>query len=152
MNNTYISFFADGTPKGQPRPRAFARGGKAAVYDPKTAEGWKSQIAMAARAHIPLLPIEGPISITLAFYMPRPKGHYRSGKHSHLLKDSAPRFHLGKPDTDNLAKAVLDALTTLRFWPDDSQIVHLDIAKFWVDKKDPSGCSITLKNARIYNT
>ena len=45
-----------GEPKGQPRPRAFAKpigGGKfsARVYDAGTAEGWKSQIAQAFRQH-----------------------------------------------------------------------------------------------------
>ena len=36
---TPISFTVLGDPKGQPRPKAFSRGGHAAVYDPGTAEG-----------------------------------------------------------------------------------------------------------------
>jgi len=36
-----FSTFARGAPKGQPRPRAFSREGKASVYDPGTAEGLK---------------------------------------------------------------------------------------------------------------
>jgi Holliday junction resolvase RusA-like endonuclease len=37
---------------------------------------------------------------------------------------------IGKPDCDNLAKAVLDCITQLGcFWRDDSQVVHLTISK-----------------------
>jgi len=45
-----IHFFVSGDPKAQPRIRAFAINGHARVYDPGTAEGWKSLIAVAARA------------------------------------------------------------------------------------------------------
>ena len=52
-----ISFSVDGEPKAQPRPKAFARnfGNKwqARVYDPGTAEGWKSLIAIAVKPHLP---------------------------------------------------------------------------------------------------
>ena len=40
---------APGIPKGQPRPRAFSRNGHARVFDPGTAEGWKSAVAVAAQ-------------------------------------------------------------------------------------------------------
>ncbi len=45
-----INFTAQviGEPKGQPRGRAVSIAGHARVYDPKTAEGWKSLIAAAA--------------------------------------------------------------------------------------------------------
>jgi hypothetical protein len=50
---TPISIFVHGEPKGQPRPRAFARGGMVRMYDPATAEGWKSAIADEWRRSAP---------------------------------------------------------------------------------------------------
>lgn len=128
-----ISFFAQGEPKGQPRPRAFAKkmGAKfvARVYDARTAEGWKSLVAEAARAHLPQSPITEPISLLLSFVMPRPKKHYRTGKRSSELRDDAPTWHVGTPDSDNLAKAVMDALSQIGMWKDDGQVCRCYIDK-----------------------
>jgi len=138
-----IQFFAEGTPKGQPRPKAFSRGGHARVYDPGTAEGWKGQVAIAARQHIPKEPLIGPLFVSLLFKMPRPKGHYGSGKKASILKDGAPGPHIAKPDCDNLAKAVLDALTELGMWRDDSQVYGLNINKSYAEKP---GCNISIQH------
>lgn len=135
-----IKFTAHGDPKGQPRPRAFSRGGMTRVYDPGTAEWWKSQIAVAAREHKPATPMEGPIYVALAFYFQRPKSH--SGKNG--LKPNAPIYHTGKPDADNLAKAVLDCLTQLHFWGDDAQVCSLEITKTY----GQPGCEITIQQTK----
>lgn len=137
---------ANGMPKGQPRPRAFSRGGKAAVYDPGTAEGWKGAVALAASV------LEGagiftPLSVTLTFYLPRPKSHYgAAGK----LKPSSPVFiHDSKPDADNLAKAVLDALTNIRAWLDDDQVCELVVRKYWEQPGTHApGCMIRISELR----
>lgn len=119
---------ADGMPKGQPRPRAFSRGGRAAVYDPGTAEGWKSCVAMAA-IELKGRALHQPLSVTMTFYLPRPRHHYRSNGQ---LKPAAPVFmHDSKPDADNLAKAVLDALTNIQVWLDDDQVCELTVRKYW---------------------
>ena len=134
-----ITFDVEGNPKGQPRPRAFSRGGHARVYDPGTAEGWKSCIALAARPHLPSTPIAGAVSVDLAFWFARPKGH--TGKKG--LKPSAPPDHTQKPDLDNLAKAVLDCLTEIGMWVDDAQIVGLTLRKVWLSEPG-SGCVVTI--------
>lgn len=124
---TLIDVFVPGDPKGQPRPRAFARNGKARVYDPGTAEGWKSEVALAMRPWAGRRTV-GPITLLLAFHFARPKGHYAK---SGTLKTSAPAEYVKKPDLDNLAKAVMDALTSIEFWCDDSQVVKLTVEKHW---------------------
>lgn len=139
-----ISFYANGIPKGQPRPKAFSRGGRASVYDPSTAEGWKSQVAMAAKDSLPESPLTGPLRMELYFYFPRPKGHFRTGKRASEVKDNAPLFHVSKPDSDNLAKAVMDAMTQLGFWMDDSQVSQLLISKAYSSPLVPAGCKIRL--------
>lgn len=135
---TTIQFHVDGEPKAQPRPRAFARkmGGKfvARVYDAGTAEGWKSAVAAAALPHRPARPLDGPLSLMLVYSMPRPKSHYRSGKRSHELKDGMTANHTQKPDLDNLTKAVLDALTQIGMWRDDSQVCEKREVKVWSER------------------
>ena len=144
-----ISFFVSGVPKGQPRPRAFARnmgGGKfvARVFDCGTAEAWKSCIAAAAAQHKPAEPIAGPVRLRLCFYLARPKGHYTGGKIERGLRATAPHYHTGKPDADNLAKAVMDALTQCGwFWGDDAQVSVLTAAKLYADSG--TGAQVEIK-------
>ena len=140
---TAISFFAPGHPKGQPRPKAFSRGGHARVYDPGTAEGWKSCVAASAKDHIPPHPLAIPIYLRLDFQFPRPKGHYGTGKKALVLKDSAPLYHVSKPDADNAAKAVMDAMTQLGFWKDDAYVADLRVCKTYGDFHP--GCQITIQ-------
>ncbi len=125
-----ITFIVLGDPKGQPRPKAFAFKGHARVFDPGTAEGWKSQIAEAVR-HVGAVGImlASPLSVSIHCHFRRPKGHYGSGKNAHLLKKDAPDWHTAKPDFDNVAKAACDALTHLGVWHDDAQIVRATVTK-----------------------
>jgi Holliday junction resolvase RusA-like endonuclease len=133
-----ISFTVDGIPKGQPRPKAFSRGGIASVYDPGTAEGWKGCIVMAGRDKRPETPIEKPISLSIQFYMPRPKS--MEGK----------KFDAGtipcckKPDADNMAKAVMDCLTQDGWWKDDSYVYWLTVEKYIAAKGDRPGARIEI--------
>lgn len=140
------TFHALGKPKGQPRPRAFVRGKRAAVYDPGTAENWKGDVARACSA-LEGARLHAPLSVTLTFFMPRPKSHFGSRG---TLKASAPRFmHDGRPDADNLAKAVLDALTGIGAWIDDEQVCELTVRKYWEQPgENPQGCVIRMAELR----
>lgn len=127
-----ITFFVQGDPKGQPRAKAFHRNGFTRVYDPATAEGWKSQIAIAAKPFAQFVPLSGPVLANLEFYFARPKSHYRTGKNAGELKPNAPQWHTTKPDRDNLDKAVLDALSQLGMWNDDCQVCAGTIQKKYI--------------------
>ena len=118
---TTIEFNAYGIPKAQPRAKACIRGKRAGVYDPGTADDWKSIVRAAAKEVWNGVPFDGPVRVWLQFYMPRPKSHF--GKNG--LKQSAPTFVTTKPDLDNLEKSILDALTNLGMWRDDSQVVFV---------------------------
>jgi Holliday junction resolvase RusA-like endonuclease len=138
-----IQFTAFGDPKGQPRPRAFSRGGMTRMYDPGTAEGWKGLIAAAAQEHKPVAQLEGPLHVSLLFWFARPKSH--SG--SKGLKPTAPEYHTGKPDADNLAKAVLDCITQLGFWKDDAQVSSLNVRKKY--SNGTPGCLIEITSIEV---
>ena len=139
-----ISFYVSGEPKAQPRPKAFARKmGEtyvARVYTPGTAEHWKTMIADAARK-AGITKTTGPVALEMYFNFKRPKSHLRSNGQ---LRESAPLWHMQKPDFDNLEKAVVDALTVIGAWDDDAQIVDVRTAKNWSIAGWPGGCSITI--------
>lgn len=121
-----------GDPVAQPRVKVTTRGGFARGYTPdrhgRLAE-WKSAIFAAVLDQLPREPYPGPVSLTVRFYMPRPKSHFGTGKNAPVLKKTAPLRHTNKPDIDNLTKALMDALTISRVWKDDTQVIHLDIGK-----------------------
>lgn len=133
-----LSVYVCGTPKGQPRPRAFSRGGHARVYDPGTAEGWKSEIALAVRPWAGRR-FAGPLRVILDFQMPRPKHHFRSD--GTLRAGAANLWHIQTPDLDNLAKAVCDCLTAIGVWRDDAQVWSLSATRHW-GPPGTSGCQI----------
>jgi len=141
-----MNFFVPGTPKGQPRVRAFTRGRHAGVYDPGTADDWKAAIHIAAKQELAksansTRPIFGAVRVDLEFIFARPKSHLRSNGE---VKPSAPVHHTAKPDRDNLDKAVLDTLTKLQVWPDDSHVCQGSIAKRYAAIGEATGCMITI--------
>lgn len=121
-----ISFFVPGLPIPGGSKTAFPirrKDGSAgvAVSDASGRRGkeWRARIALAAHAAVnpDLLAPRGPLCLTLAFAMPRPKGHY--GKHG--VRRSAPVFPVVRPDVLKLARVVEDACTGI-LWHDDAQI------------------------------
>jgi len=139
-----IDFDVIGIPKGQPRGRAFIRGKHASIHPDHSADDWKALVAIEARKHLPDKPIEGPVSVSACFRFPRIKGHYRTGKHSDQLRLDAPAFHTGRPDRDNLDKAVLDVLTQLGMWRDDCQVCEGQIEKRYVRDGERPGMLISI--------
>ena len=121
-----LIIFVAGIPKGQPRVKARRFGNRAAVYDPGTAEEWKGLVRMETAAKWDKAPFAGPVELGLHFVFGRPKAHLRKdGTEKHW----APVHHTSRPDSDNLAKAVMDALTNLGLWKDDAQIARLVVSK-----------------------
>lgn len=87
--------------------------------------------------------VGGPVKVHARFYFPRPKSHYRTGKHAHELKASAPLYCSTVPDLDKLQRAIGDALKGVLL-RDDSLIVHWDSSKFY---GSPARAQITVEAA-----
>lgn len=117
-----------GEPVGQPRHRCTCVGGKARAYDPGTADGWKGAVELSARLAAKGRTFDGPVMLRIVALMPRPKSHYLRGK----VRDSAPAWHTSKPDYDNIAKAITDALTKAGIWADDAQVAIGSVVKRYV--------------------
>lgn len=128
-----IIFTVYGNPNAQKRHRSVRRGKFIQNYDPSDKD--KTNFLLMVQENRPSKPIEGPIQLTAKFYIPRPKAHFGTGKNSGRLKESAPFYHIGKPDVDNLLKFLFDSLNGI-FWKDDSQICVLgtDTGKYYSDQ------------------
>lgn len=112
-----IKFFVPGNPKGLKRHRMTKTGHR---YDPSKSE--KMDFLAKALEHRPPEPLREQLAVALICIFPRPKSHYRTGKHADELRPDAPRWYASAPDLDNVLKFVGDALNAI-FWKDDRQIV-----------------------------
>jgi Holliday junction resolvase RusA-like endonuclease len=81
-------------------------------------------------------PLTGPLEVSMRFWLPRPKGHYRTGRNAHLLRDAAPAYPHGTPDLSKLCRATEDALSDIAAWDDDAQVVRYhDLEKAYTDAR-----------------
>lgn len=136
-----LIFTAHGNPKGQPRARACIRGKHAGVYDPGTADDWKTIVRCAAKARWDGVPFDGPAAASFTFIFARPKNHFRAnGK----LRDDAPVWHRVKPDRDNLDKGTLDCLTNAGILSDDSIVCSGVIIKRYANDNELPGVQATI--------
>lgn len=117
-----LTVFGEAIPQGS--KTGYVVNGRAVITEGKRSASlkqWRASIAACARLWLSQNgappPIDGPVTVTIAFYMPRPK--------------SAPKrvkFPATRPDADKLVRSVLDALTKLAY-TDDSRIVNLHVYK-----------------------
>lgn len=107
-------------PKGS--TRAFMRPGMKfpiVTSDNKSVKGWEESVRAAIQQHAAGFFFEGPVSVRIAFHLPRPK--------------TLPKrvdAHTKKPDVDKLARGSLDAMKGI-LWTDDSQVVDLHVTKHY---------------------
>lgn len=132
-----VTIEVTGKPAPQGSKRFFRNGG---MVEMSTALGpWRDAVrSECQRAGFETF--TGAVSVSITFRVARPKGHYRTGRNAHLLRDSAPAYPATKPDTDKLERAVLDGLTAGAAWKDDGQVVDLHGFK----RYGTPGCTITI--------
>jgi Holliday junction resolvase RusA-like endonuclease len=123
------TFIILGDPKGQPRHRSSIIAGHVHTYESKEGRENKGNIRAQVVAQKPRIIDKGkPVLLHIQAYMPRPSSHFGTGKNAGKLKESAPFWHTVKPDSDNILKAVKDALKGV-CWYDDSQVCDERIIK-----------------------
>lgn len=121
----YCSFWVDGVPKATPRCKAFSRGRHAGVYTPATANDWKAMVAITATPYLPGTPITAPVVVKITLVFPRPKRLCRKKDPMGMIPMAS------KPDRDNCEKAILDMLTNIGMWRDDSQVFAGPVEKWY---------------------
>lgn len=73
-------------------------------------------------------PLEGPLSLDIAFHMPKPSSWSDKKK---VKYEGAP--HVSRPDTDNLFKFTMDAMTGIVFC-DDRLVFDLKAIKLYSEQ------------------
>ncbi len=117
-----------GEPIAQPRQRHTLRGGFVKNYTPANhpVNDYKAAIKLAWMDQGRDSPVDGPVQLRLVLTFSRPKSML-------WKKRPMPRcWHTQKPDADNVAKAVKDALNGVA-WRDDSQVCRLIVEKWIAD-------------------
>jgi Holliday junction resolvase RusA-like endonuclease len=125
-------------PQGSKRAFAIKKGGvptgKVAVIESShdRVKSWRQAVIDAAlEAAGPTLvrerlPLNGPTIALMVFFLPRPKGHYRTGRNAAQLRDSAPAWPSKTPDLSKLCRATEDALVDAGMLADDALIVEYE--------------------------
>lgn len=103
--------------KGRPRFRMLKGRNYPMVYTDTTTAAYETAIKMITKSQLGkyFQPFDGAISVFINLEIVRPKSVTRE-------------YPSVKPDLDNYAKAILDALNSL-VWIDDAQICSLQIVK-----------------------
>lgn len=119
--------------------------GKTAARYPPAVWAWRQQVQQAvAEALRTEAPFEGPVILQLGFDLPRPQGHFGTGRNAGVVKTSSPAHPDRSPDLDKLIRCIADAVTDAGAWRDDAQVVEIHAAKRYAS---PPGCLITIKEA-----
>lgn len=115
-----IRFEVGGTPVGKARPRVTFRGGHARAYTTERTREYENRIKTAYRDKFgDCMVMDGVLQIDVVAYFEPPKSASKK-KRALMLDWEIP--YTKKPDTDNVLKAVLDALNGVAY-TDDSAII-----------------------------
>lgn len=114
----FQSFVLRGEVRGKPRPRFSSRGGYGRAYTPASYMKYERSIANAY-TEAGGKKFSGTVSVSIFIHRELPKSRPKR-----LLAE----LDTSKPDIDNVAKAVLDALNGVAY-DDDKQVVSLHVTK-----------------------
>ena len=130
---TTFIFEIPGEPTGKGRPRYANIRGMVRTYTPKKTRDYERHVQQCFRRTLGIqTPLEGPVSVEIraAFAVPESLSAVRKRRcWGGSLKPTK------KPDADNIAKTVLDALNGLAY-RDDASVVSLTVEKHFVTEPD----------------
>lgn len=123
-----ISLYIPGEAVAKARPR-MTRSGH--TYTPAKTKNYEAYIkSLFCQEYPHFAPMEGEIAAEISVYSLIPNS--KSKKQKALMKSGYIRPQK-KPDCDNLAKGILDALNGLAY-QDDRQVVDLGVHKYYSDQ------------------
>jgi len=121
-----VHFEVEITPVAKGRPRYARRGNFVQTYTPTKTREYEDVIRENAKLAMGSSePLETPLNVLLMFGMPIPASTPKKALEGYL---NGSVRHIKKPDLDNLAKAILDAMNGVVYL-DDNQINRLTIEK-----------------------
>lgn len=118
---------------------------------------WRQAIAAATTEAIAAQRFQAdrtaPYQLSVVFTLARPASHWRSGKHSHELKPTAPAAPAVMPDLDKLLRALMDGLADGGALANDSRVVTIAACKAYpgghLDALDSPGAVVLLRHNDI---
>lgn len=134
-------FMIPGEPTGKGRPR-FTRSGHA--YTPEKTASYEQAVRQAYRSEFPdaePIPEGVPVAVKIVAGYGIPKSTSKVKAERMLAGEIRPTK---KPDADNVAKAICDALNGIAYH-DDSQITMLCVSKHYT--KNP-GCLVRISTSK----
>ena len=132
----------DGEPASKLRPRFRVMGKYVQTYTPAKTKKAEQHIKEEIKKQFIRKPFSYPIVVELDFFFHIPKW-YTKKKKQEIAENYY--YHTNKPDCDNLAKLVLDAMNGL-VYEDDKQIFGLKVTKFYTPD-DNERTEIRIKRA-----
>lgn len=124
---TYISLKCHGEATAKGRPRL----GKHSVYTPNKTKIYERWVKICFQNEYPSFePLETPVSLLITIWKKIPKSVSQKKKQKMLLGEILPTT---KPDVDNIAKSICDALNGFAY-KDDSQVCSLVIQKLYAEE------------------
>ena len=119
----------EGKVRGKQRPRFSTKTGRAFTPgDTITYENWIKCCYQEQDGKF----IEGPVKARIYVYYKIPKSYTK--KRVQAIREGI-EMPLKKPDSDNIAKIVLDSLNKIAF-DDDAQVVELTVIKRWTEEQE----------------
>lgn len=130
-----VSFWVEGTPRPQGSKRHVGNG--VLIESSAGLKAWRHRVRTRAAlaAHEVDGCIDGPVRLTLTFYLQRPASQHVAGDRNRPVKaryaDARPTT---TPDLSKLLRAVEDAITDAGLWRDDSIVVEVVASKVYADR------------------
>lgn len=128
-------FEVKGLPVGKQRPRASIINGYARVYTPKKTQSYEALVCgMLMQKYGNIKPLESAIRVEIYVYYQLEKTCFkkRGINLDGQRKLNGEIYPTKKPDIDNIAKSILDALNSV-VYRDDSQVVELIVKKSYIE-------------------
>lgn len=125
-----VSFTIPGKAQAKQRPKFNRFSGRA--YTPKQTisfENWVKDCYFRSVSSIDNKPTDKPLKVAITMYVEIPQSKSKKQKEKMLTGEIKP---IVKPDVDNVAKSILDALNGI-IYLDDKQVVDLRVRKQYAE-------------------
>lgn len=131
-----IKFYINGEPAPQGSKTAKCINGKAIMWESSSkVKLWRQLVDFQTKVAMHnnrWQMLDQPLSVELAFWLPKPK--------------SVTRFVPSvKPDLDKLIRSTCDGLKTGGLYTDDALIVEITARKYYATESQKAGCSVGVK-------
>lgn len=126
MTGQIINIIIPGEPVGKGRPRFVRIKGFVSTYTDKKTKDYETLVKVLYKKQYGNFSFgEKPLTVIIKCYFAIPKATNKTNRAKMIVNEIK---HTKRPDADNLAKSILDALNGLAY-DDDSQIVALNVEK-----------------------